>query len=229
MRRLLLPAVLLLVAGSAFGGPCVPGSLADYYALGGSGCMTNDFLFQSFAAVPGQSFATIIDPTTIQVQPLMGTNGGFFLFTLNTMAGPGELFESIFRFQVSGSTTTASIALGGTSATGDGVVLGVLDVCAGGMFAGDQPSGCSGTPDSAIVFATESDGMTSSSLTFSAPSNFFDVFVDLTVDGGATGTAALGSAQVGVVTPEPSSMALLASGMAVFGLLRKRVKRNSVQ
>jgi hypothetical protein len=221
MRRFLLPVVFLLFAGAAFGGPCVPGSLADYLALPSGGC-TNSFAFQDFQLGPAQAFATPIDPALIQVTPVLSPDGPFFDFTVNAAAGPGELLESFFRFTVTGSLRGAFIGLGNATVSGDGVVLGILDVCADGSFLGIEPIGCTGTPGSAIAFAISGDASPRANLSFSPPASFFDVFVDITIDGGLNGSASLQSAQAGTETPEPGAMALVALGLGVLGLIRKR-------
>jgi hypothetical protein len=55
-------------------------------------------------------------------------------------------------------------------------------------------------------------------------SSFFDIFTDLSVDGGATWTPATGSTHMtlGPTTPEPSTVLLLGLGLAAIGFRRLR-------
>jgi hypothetical protein len=107
---------------------------------------------------------------------------------------------------------------------GYGAVTGVLDVCRNASFAGGAPIGCPGPSGSAIAFTIAGDSQLSDSVSFSG-SSFFDVFVDLTADGGLSGSATLTSASVSIsAVPEPAAMLLVGVGLAMIGVLRARRK-----
>jgi hypothetical protein len=224
MRAVLLFTFALVLAGAASAGTmCVPGTLQDYVNLADVGCTLNGFTFENFELAPLLFGATEIDPSTVQVTP---GGGAQLLFTLNSSAGPGQIFESFFRFNLIGGASGASIRLGNPLAAGDGAVTGILDVCAGGSFLGVEPIGCSGTPATAIAFATAFDTAPFAATTFPF-SNFFDIFVDLTIDGGLAGFASLDSATVAITpTPEPSAMLTMAAGLALLTLARMRRRRS---
>ena len=226
MKKFLTAAAFLFLAAMAYAGPCLPGTLQDYIDLGSAGCTLNNVRFQDFGLGELQFGATEIDPNTIPVTPNTGPAGAALLLMLNRSAGPGVLLESIFRFNAVGELRGASIALGNALAAGDGAVTGILDVCADGDFLGLDPIGCSGTPGTAIAFATSFDSSLKDSVFF-APSSFFDVFVDLAIDGGLGGFASLDSAEVTIVTPEPSTVLLFAAGLFTFYISRMRPRRRS--
>ena len=221
MKLLLLFSGMLCATSLGSAAVCVPGTLQSYIGLGSGGCQLGPLLFDNFAVASGQSIATAINPSQVQVTP----GGSMFLptllFTLNSVAGPGTIFESFFRFQAVGPETAASIALNNPTVSGDGAVTGTLDVCRNGTFAGGAPIGCSGTSGSAIAFQIAGDSQLSDSATF-AFSSFFDVFVDLTIDGGLAGTASLPSATVAVAAvPEPATLWLIAAGLILVGRRRQ--------
>ena len=206
----------------ATGGPCLPGTLQSYINLGAGGCQSGAVQFGSFLAVPGQFGAAPIDPGQVQVTPGGSQFNPLLLLTLNRTATGAQLFESIFRFTAMGPLEDVSIALNSPTATGNGVVTGILDVCPGANFAGSSPAGCPKTPASLIAFKSASDAQLSAG-TLVTPSSFFDVFVDLTVDGGLNGTATLSSAAVGIsAAPEPSSVFLIAAGLGAIWVWRRR-------
>lgn len=230
MRTGLFIGTLLLCSSAAFADPCLPGTLQDYINRGPIGCTLGVALFADFTTVPGQSFATIIDPASVQVTP-DGTSGKPALeFTLNADANAGQLLESVFRFDVSAlGLSSSTMTLGPSSAaTGDGVATATEDICPGGTFTGDQPLGCPNSPASLITFAADFGSSTSDTANFS-PASFFDIFVDLTVDGGTFGSAHLDSATVQVSAqpapvPEPASALLL---LTTFGWLAAQLVRRN--
>jgi hypothetical protein len=72
------------------------------------------------------------------------------------------------------------------------------------------------------VFAD--DSFPSAALAF-APSGFFDVFVDLTADGGLNGNATFTSATLGLqAVPEPGVVWLMGVGLAGIAIRRARCK-----
>lgn len=225
MLRSLLPVTFLSVVGmSLYSAPCLPGSLDEYFALGTTGCSVGSVQFADFMAAPGLPFASPIDPAAIQVSPIGTAFSPALLFTLNSSAELADIQQSFFRFSVTGGLTGASISLGSPAATGDGAVTGILDVCSGGLFDPTEPTGCSGVPDTAIAFQIAGNGMPFDSRSFPA-SSFFDIFVDLTVDAGPSGTASLSSATVGfTAVPEPSALFLTAAGLA---LIFRRLRHSS--
>lgn len=214
--------ISLALSAAAFAGPCLQGSLQSYVDLEPAGCELGAVSFSNFSIVPGLSFASVLDPTLVQVTPGGSSDSPNLLFSLNSSALTGELFQSIFRFNaVGGLLGFPVITLNSPAATGDGVVTGILDVCSGGSFQGDPPVGCT-DPASAVAFYT-ANGSTPREFVNGTFSSFFDVFVDLTVDGGLQGTAFLPSATVGLsAVPEPSAMILTAMGLAAVGVLRRR-------
>ena len=230
MRKLLLPAAALLCATSAFASMCQPGTLQGYINLGVGGCDLGAAHVNDFMLEPGQSFATPIDPATIQVTPDGTASARSLIFTVGATAGPFDLLESFFRFNVAAQLSQAFISLGSPSATGNGVVIGVLDVCAGGSFPDGVPTNCPSNSDSRVVFATATDSFLADSMTFPVTS-FFDVFVDLTADGGLNGTALLNSATVGVgvgaAVPEPSMALGIAAGLGLIILYKLRRNRRA--
>jgi hypothetical protein len=201
----------------------LPGTLQDYIALDPAGCNVGSTLFSEFVLAPPAGFVTPIDPAAIGVVPTTGPFSSGFDLVLDSSAGLGEVFGVLFGFFVSGpSLTGASAALNGSSATGDGAVTVVENVCIGGFFLPFEPSGCDGIPDSLIAFDIGLDELTSAKLLF-PPANFLHVFKDVTIDGGLLGSGALaGVSNQFHAVPEPASFGLLVSGFCGLWLLRRR-------
>lgn len=224
MTKLLLLAGLLVVfCCSSFALPCLPGTLQDYYNLGSTGCDLGSVLVTDFSAATGLPGATVIDPALILVSPAATLFNETLLFTLDSTASAGELFQSFFHFSASAALLQrASITLNSATATGDGLVLGILDVCPDGFFDPGAPVGCPTSPATAIAFAIDGNQQLTDFRDFPATS-FFDVFVDLSVDGGVGGSGALESASIGISSiPEPSAPLLVLAGLAVTGIFRTR-------
>ncbi|MGH9629691.1 MAG: PEP-CTERM sorting domain-containing protein, partial [Bryobacteraceae bacterium] len=103
----------------------------------------------------------------------------------------------------------------------------ILDVCPSGSFSGGAPRGCPTSPASLVVFAIDQSSLLSDSANFPVSSSV-DVFVDLTVDGGRSGSVTLNSATVGFsAVPEPSAGLLVALGLSAFGVFRARRRMSS--
>jgi PEP-CTERM motif len=230
-----IPIVIGLLLGFSFlsprvvsAGPCVPDSLQGYLDAVTS-CTLGGAEFGDFEVLAGQNFATPIDPSLIQVTPLGPSVG--FMFTVNQDAGAGDLFESIFSYTASVATfNMAALSMAGATATGDGVVTVVEDVCVGSLF-GPGISGCpAGNQRTNIVFAIDIDNDFDESAGF-PPNAFLNIVNDLTVDGGLAGTASVANftnlfavtpAQTAV--PEPATGLLLAAGL---GAVWRRTRRSS--
>jgi hypothetical protein len=230
MKRLLLSSMLALVsvfsAGAARGAPCAADTLLGYIGLGAGGCSIGTVVLADFAVAPGQSFATPIDPAQIQLAPIGDASApGLVLgFASGTSAAAGQLLEAFFHFSVSAPATLASagVAMAGASALDDGAVTATEDVCPDGSFLPGQPLGCPSAPATLIAFAIETDALLSAGAGFPA-STFLDVFADVVIDGGLSGTAALGSVTLSFATvPEPSAALLVAAGLALLVRARRR-------
>lgn len=229
MKNFAVVSLLLAAATAAFGGPCMPGTLQDYINLGAGGCTIGVVTFNNFATEPGQALATPVDPMLVSVTPGGSSLNPAFVVSSTLSAGPGQLFESLFRLNASSMLYGASISLNGASATGDGAVTGILDVCSGGMYAGPGPTGCTGTSDSAVAVVLDGFAMPMDSRSFPV-SSFFDVFVDLSVDGGLSGGAAFTSATISLqAVPEPAIGWTVGSGLALFAVSRLRRKKSGGQ
>ena len=222
MKQILLFAAVMAVASIASAGTCVPGTLQDYINLGASGCQSGLAMFTGFTTEPGQNAATPIDPSLVFVTPSGSTLNSTLQFTLNSTASANQLFESFFRFEVMATAPLSDTMFLNGSATGDGAATATQDICPGGSFMGNSPVGCPGSAGSLVTAATESFTMQSDTASFPI-SSFFDVFVDLSVDGGLSGTATLTSATAQfTATPEPGTTALMLTGLAALALRRLR-------
>jgi hypothetical protein len=226
MKRLVLMLATLMTIPVApvLASPCLPGTLQDYVNLGMPGCEAGVASFSGFVVLPGEFLAMPVDPDTITVTPVGGAFNPGLQFGINTLAIAGELFESFFRFTVAGELSAASLLLGPGTVTGDGAAIAVEDLCVNGSFVGNDPLGCSGSADTAIVARTE----TSEFLLDQKPiiGGFFDILVDISIDGGLAGTASLDNVTVQFVSPvpEPSTGLLLAGGFVLLGLLYLRCR-----
>ncbi len=189
MKNVLFIAVSLLGGPALFAAPCVPGSLQSYIALAATGCSVGSVNYGSFEIVPGQTLASPIDPASVTVAPGGSTFNTLLLLTFNQTATDGDLLELIFRVRATGLLTASSVSLNSPIVSGNANVTGVLDVCAGGSFSGNSPGGCSTVSNTAVAAADAfGPNQLSDSLSF-APSSFFDIFFDVSIDGGGTGSA----------------------------------------
>jgi len=211
----------ILVPWEASAAPCLPGSLQNYIDLGATGCSLGSIVAANFSTEPGQSFATPIDPNLVQMTPGGSASAPKLLLSFDVTAQAGELFESFFHFDASAPTLAGdAIQIDTGSAAGDGVVTATQDVCPGGVFFPGVPIGCPNSAAALIAFVTESDSGADSA-DFSPPASFFDIFVDVAVDGGLAGSASLGAVAITLV-PEPSTVLLLAIGLAPLAVSRAR-------
>jgi len=212
-------APLWLGGSMLFAAPCAIGSLQSYISLGATGCSVGAVDYQSFTIVPGLNGATVINPANVTVTPGGSQFNTTLMLGLTDAANAGQLLDLIFRVRAAGLLTSASVSLNSPTITGDGAATGTLDVCSAGNFTGNSPTGCSTTASSAT--ASGPDQLTQA-VTF-APSSFFDIFFDVTLDSGGAGSAALSSATLGVnAVPEPSAIVLVALGISAIGYRRLR-------
>ena len=226
MRRVFLAgAFVLSFPALASAGPlCTTSSLQSYINLGAGGCSIGAATLFDFSSDPSLFLgATEIDAAEIVVTPTAILTGVQLDFGLSASAGAGEIVGVLIGYSVtSPSFNIATLAMSGSDATSDGVVTAVQDLCLGGTFITD-PTTCTGTLQSQIVLEDELGPIGPSTLT--PLSSFFDVFVDITIDGGTFGSAELDgtvSNQYGVV-PEPTSVLLIGSGL--LGMAARSIRR----
>jgi hypothetical protein len=220
VRRLVL-ALAVLIPWQASAGPCVPGTLQDYIDLGDPGCSLGALVAARFQLEAGQSFATPIDPHTVQMTPGGSPSAPRLVLSFDVAAAAGDLFESFFHFDASAPALTGGvIQIDTASASGDGVVTATQDICPDGLFLPGVPNGCPNPAASLVAFVTESNSG-GDAAGISPAASLFDVFVDVTVDGGLAGSASLGAVSI-TLAPEPSAAQLLASALAPLALMRAR-------
>lgn len=230
----IVTALVILMPSAALAAPCAPGTLQDYINAGAVACGIGNLEFADFELASAPFGATPIDPSAVQVTPTATPTTAELIVTVNAAATAGQFFDSFFRFHVTALGTSHLFGYGASltdaTATGDGVVTLIDDVCADGTFSGTDPIGCSGTPSTIILFADALDALS----TDSAPtpvSSFFDVFADLGIDGGLAGTASLAAGTLRFFTapapvPEPATawLLMLAAALLINGRRRRRVR-----
>ena len=232
---------LLLGSGPVGAAVCTTAALSDYIALGAAGCTIDGVTFSEFTGVaPLNPAATPISPSSINLMPLTGPGGpGFELSSATALnASAGTLLELWFGFVATAgsgnSLTGSSLSLGSSAVVPDGANTIIADICPDGDFASPS-TGCSTSPVSLIVFDAGFAASASDSTPI-GPSSFFDVFVDLVIDGGPAGDSTLGptlgefrTAVSASTVPEPSTWCLVAVVLAAaVTYARRSAQRRAV-
>lgn len=212
----MLRAVLLFatVAGTALAVPidCLPGTLADYISLPADGCQLGPAVFSAFVnpgVLPG---STEISPDSIAVSPLFDPVQPGLLFTYGADAAGPTVLESVVEFLVSAPSPPgfvfASLGIAGNSATDPGLALATSELCFTGFIGGI----CTGPSEVLAAFDIGIGSSTFDSRGF-APLSALAVRHDVVVDGGFTGSAALGTAELRFsrvnAVPEPATAAVV--------------------
>jgi hypothetical protein len=202
---------------------CATGTLQDYIGLTATGCDIGSLTVANFGLWPLSADATPIDPNALRIVPGAGTALDFVL----DEAVVDDFLQVRFRFTVGGAIVSqADLSLSGASATDFGVVSSTVDICED--FPANEPTGCPG--DHVILTVLEDAlGPISPASEPIGLFSFFDVFAEISIDGGGLlGSAALdGPVRLEFQTaavPEPATLFLVTSGI-LAGVARRRRAR----
>jgi hypothetical protein len=225
MKQFVFLAAFVLAAAQLGAAPiCSSGTLADFIALGSPGCMIGTNTLFDFKALSGISRATLISSSSITVNPAGASTNPSLTAQVTATAGPGNLLEAIFTYKISGNSYTGeTITLANASASSDGAVTDIQNICRGGSFGVTGVTGCSGTPGNLLLLGTGSDAAAFPSVAL------LNITDDITLDGGLMGSAS-GATVTGAFTatptsaiPEPATYLLSALGIAVTALRKLRI------
>jgi PEP-CTERM motif-containing protein len=219
-RFVFLASSILSITWLCPAGPCGMGSLASYVVLGTAGCSIGANTLSNFVVLSGTAGATPILSADVTITPIGNSDKPGINAVANVTATAGTLLETFFTYQISGQFYVSdSIALAGSTQSGDGAVTDVQNFCAGGTFGPDGVTGCNGSPGS----LTALNGVQNRDSTSLGPAAFLSVTDDFTIDGGLTGLASGGniSDQFAAV-PEPATVLLVAIGFALALGLKSR-------
>jgi hypothetical protein len=239
MKHHFLSAIgALCLTSTMLAAPAVPGTLADYLALGPGGTTIGSTVFSNFTLLPLQTGATQIPPSSILVTPINLFNNPGLQFTVNTSAGPGQLFELRIGYQVADTSITgASVFLTGATVGGpstEPLPPGFTDPAITATTDLSAP----GTP-TLIAFAIPGLADLDDETTFGSVA-LLSVETDIVIDGGAVNgaapppgapvTASLASATnqfvvaqaPGAAVPEPGTALAGLAALALCGVRRRR-------
>jgi hypothetical protein len=215
----ILSGILVILPSTASAVPCSTGTLADYIALGSSGCDVDSVLFSDFTPLDVPAAAIQISPDDVTVNPLNALYGPGLEFVVDQIAGAGEFFDIRIGYLVSnGLFNGITLSMTGSSAVDDAAVTTIEDIWLGAPF---DPFGFGDS--TLIVFEIEGDSDTFEQDIFS-PVTSIGVIKDIGVDGGLFGQGSLYSAsnQFSVevqAAPEPSTSLLVSIGFGCAALL----------
>jgi hypothetical protein len=218
-------AIVFVLSGRAQAAPlCGADSLTNYLSLGS--CSIGGATFSNFSLVtPLPTGAAAVPTNSVIVLPFSTTTSVGFQFLFDVTSTSFQLKELLFGYLASAAGfTDATISIPGATATGDGGVTAVQDLCIGGAFTPGSLSGCSSTQDANIAFAIDGDQSLSETLSF-ASVPLLGIVNDIAVDGGLNGNAALAGGFTNSFTvtspvPEPATVSLVAAG--IVWLMRRR-------
>jgi hypothetical protein len=222
MKKMLLMTILvtLVVCYSAWAGPCpTSDTLADYVALGSTGCNIGDLDFTNFAYTPTGVNAPIGSEVTVKT--ITGTESGF-AFDAGWAADSGNEQDSLIQYTV----------------TCDGCSITDLILKMHGNFAaGNSFINIAETEDSSLVpgLGLEDVGggttIASASEAFS-PEGTLQLSKDIHIDGGNNGNSAgvssvinLFSTNQTTTTPEPSVLILCSGFVFLLPVVRRKLRR----
>ena len=200
MRRiatsfLIAAAMAALMPAQTEPAPCKSGTLQEYIDLFQDlGCTIGGTVFGGFELVPTVAGAEPTDPLNVRITPVNDSRGQGLEFAVNLSALSGRISELSLGFIVSrAGLTRNTLSTSGATATGDGAVAVVEKKCLGDW----QFSGLCFVPTTATSIAAviSDQEVPAEPLTFE-PVDMIGVALDIVVDGGLNGQAALVSSRV---------------------------------
>jgi hypothetical protein len=221
----------LLLTSQAWAATCVSGAtLADYIALGSTGCTIGDKTFSNFALTTSQSGgATAPTAAGITITPVTtgGSTGNEIGLQFNALwtAGSNQTADTTINFDVAVTAggsfliDDASTVQSTSGFTGTGSASVTEGICANA-----GPSTCIPVTSTTTI-KTSGTTVISDHVVF-APTGSIHAIKDIGVSGGTNGTASISQvvdsfSQTGV--PEPASIFLMGSVMVgICGVIRRR-------